>query len=440
MSPALHGKSLALHLAATLLVSAGMSFWICMIPLIAKLRFGANEWQLFLVMVAPPALMTLSLVWNDVLRRVPLPSYIALHWLFTMLPVAGLGFAHSFPQLLALHVLACVGLGGWSPLNGELLNRLYPASLRGRAFGTLMIPATASGALAVILGGRLLERHDAAMIWMFPSLAAAYGVAMLIVGRLGRGWERASAPSPALGGLRGVLAPVLRMRTTLREDVLFRRYELAFMTYGAGYMICDMLLPLLATTRLGLGYEDVALAAHGTRQALTLLCVLPLGLVMDRLGAERISALAFACLALYPPGLLLAGGPAGLAAASVFFGIGLAGVQHGWMLGPVSLAPTPARVSEYVAIHAALVGVRGILFQGIGVVLYVASGSFLVPLLAASAAFAWAAFQMFRLYALRRRPAHSGCTATSPDDTIQHGSRASGPASTSHREQHTVTS
>ncbi len=432
-------RALWAHLLATLLVSAGMSFWICMIPLIARLRFGASEWQLFFVTAASPALMTLSLAWNELLRRNALPRYLALHWLTTMLPVAGLGLVGSFPQLLLLHVLACIGVGGWSPVNGELLNRLYPAELRGRIYGLLMIPATASGAVTVVLGGWLLERHEAAMAWLFPALAAGYALAMLILARLGRG--RLAVPLEPRGqlGLKAVLAPLSRMRATLRDDAFFRRYEFAFMTYGAGFMICDMLLPLLVTGRLGLSYGEVAFSAHGTRQVLTLLCVLPLGLVMDRLGAERISALAFGCLAFYPLGLLVAGGPVGLALASVFFGIGLAGVHHGWMLGPVSLAPHPGRVSEYVAIHAALVGVRGIVFQGLGVALYLFSGSFTVPLLAAAAAFGWAASQMMGLHAARRRAAATACTAGKADDSMTLRSRACVPAST-HCEQHTVTS
>jgi Na+-transporting NADH:ubiquinone oxidoreductase subunit NqrE len=92
----------------------------------------------------------------------------------------------------------------------------------------------------------------------------------------------------------------------------------------------------------------------------------------------------------------------GLGLATAVYGIGMAGVQMSWMLGPVALAGSPEKVPQYVAIHATLVGVRGILFQCLGMALYRLTGSFTWPLLLAAAAFAWAAAQMVRLHALQR--------------------------------------
>ena len=84
-------------------------------------------------------------------------------------------------------------------------------------------------------------------------------------------------------------------------------------------------------------------------------------------------------------------------AAGAEYGIGMAGVQMGWMLGPVSLAPSPDRVPQYVAIHTTLVGIRGVIFQGLGMLLYKLSGDFHWPFALAAGAFLWAAIQMYRL-------------------------------------------
>ena len=67
------------------------------------------------------------------------------------------------------------------------------------------------------------------------------------------------------------------------------------------------------------------------------------------------------------------------------------------MLGPVALAPTKEKVAQYVAIHATLVGVRGTLFQMLGVGLYMAFGDFRPPLVLAALAYVWACVQMFQL-------------------------------------------
>ncbi|RMF77173.1 MAG: hypothetical protein D6744_11600 [Planctomycetota bacterium] len=202
------------------------------------------------------------------------------------------------------------------------------------------------------------------------------------------------------------------MHRVLRANRAFLLYEAAFMTYGAGFHICEGLFPVLVTAGLLLDYQQVAESAHVVRQAATLVMIVPAGWLIDRLGAARTSAYAFAGLALYPLGLLLAlqtslapglHGVPGLTIASVCQGVALAGVFQTWMLGPVTLAPKPEHVPQYVAIHTALVGVRGVLAQGLGMGLYMLFGGFETPLLVSSACFAWGAWQM-RGLARRLRP------------------------------------
>ena len=124
---------------------------------------------------------------------------------------------------------------------------------------------------------------------------------------------------------------------------------------------------------------------------------MPMGWLHDRVGPVRTSGLAFGVLTLYPFLLLAAGSAGGVAVANLAYGLGMAGVQMGWMLGPLLLAGSAEKVPQYVAIHATLVGIRGIVFQGLGMLLYKLTGSFTWPLLLAAIAFAWAAVQMRHL-------------------------------------------
>jgi hypothetical protein len=59
-------------------------------------------------------------------------------------------------------------------------------------------------------------------------------------------------------------------------------------------------------------------------------------------------------------------------------------------------------VPQYVAIHATFVGIRGKIFQGLGVLLYSLTDGFTLPFLLAAGAFAWSAVQMWRLDRLMR--------------------------------------
>jgi MFS family permease len=210
----------------------------------------------------------------------------------------------------------------------------------------------------------------------------------------------ASEEPPA--GWRRLMQPVLHMRQVLRRDRTFYAYEAAFMTYGVGWMICNALLPVLATDRLKMSYTAFASSTQVVYPLCTLAMMLPMGWVMDRLGPTRTSGVAFAWLTLYPLGLWYAPTVNWVAIATVCYGMAMAGVQITWMLGPVALAPSRDKVSQYVAIHATLVGLRGIVAQGVGMLIYRVTGSFAWPFAIAAIAFAWASWRMWRLHGALR--------------------------------------
>lgn len=376
--------------------------WI--MPLLVRLRFGAadphwRDWQTTLVTAALPVFMMLSIFWGELLRRVTLRTYLLLLWLVAVFPLGCVALVESYWQLLACHVVATMGLGGATPLNGRLLEHFYPAALRGRAFAVLNAVALVAGIASVYAVGAWMERDPDAFRFYFPIAAAIQLVGLAVLGHLARRTdlrdETERLPARTWSDL---LRPVWHMGRVLRADRNFLRYERAFMTYGAAFMLCDALLPVLATDKLHVRYEDYAHSTQVMLRLSTLLLTLPMGWLNDRIGSIRTSAVAFAVLGAYPILLLLVRGPFGLGVASAVYGVGMAGVAMGWMLGPVALAGSAEKVPQYTAIHATLVGVRGIIFQGAGMLFYKLTGSFVWPLLAAAAAFLWATAQMHRLH------------------------------------------
>ena len=395
---------LAGHVVFTLLNALLFANTAWLIPLLVRLRFGSahpdwKDWQTTLVTAAVPAVMMSSILWNELLRRMALRHYLLLFWLTAAVPLGCLALVQNYWQLFLCHVIATLGSASWTPVNGKLLERFYAVEIRGRVYALLNIVTHGGGIVTVYLVGRWLERNPDAFRLYFPLAAIVQlaGVALLV--RLAR---RAGASDPV--DVRwplswsGLLRPVLRMGAVLRSDRTFRRYEQAFMTYGAAFMLCDALLPVLATDRLHMRYEDYAHSTQMISKIALLAVVLPAGWTLDRLGAMRTSGIAFGVLAMYPLLLLTARDWSGVATASAVMGVGMGWVSMGWMLGPVALAGTGERVPHYVAIHATLVGVRGIVFQGAGMLLYKLTGGFAWPLLIAAAAFTWAAFQMWRLH------------------------------------------
>lgn len=415
--PALRGV-LAAHIVAMLLLSAGNSV-IAMLSVLAQRRFAAGDWQTMTITAAISTLAVASIFWNELLRRVPLRRYLAVYWLVAVLPLGFVTFAQQFWHLLVLFLICAVGTAAWTPVNGQFLKRFYPDAAQGRIFAALTAAALVGGMVwSYFIGEWLAADGEAFRIYM-PAAALMQGAGLVILARLARktGADARPAVRPP-ARIANVWGPILHMHRTLRADRIFYRYEMAFMTYGVGWMVCNALLPLLVTHRLNLRYDEFAHTTQVVFQFCMLAVMYPMGLLLDRLGPVRLSALSFVWLVSYPISLLLAGGPLGVGVASAFYGVAMAGVNLGWMLGPVTLAPSAEKVPEYLAIHTTLVGIRGILAQGLGMLIYRLTGNFFWPFALAAIAFAWAAFQMVRLHDVMRRPRPAAVAAPKTEAAV----------------------
>jgi hypothetical protein len=393
---------LGVHVVYTLLTTILYANVAWLTPLLVRLQFGSpnpdyKDWQTNLVTAAMPTLLIASVFWNELLRRTRLRTFLVVFWFVAALPLGCIGLVQSYPQLLTCHIIAMTGAAASAPLNGRLLKHLYPDAVRGRAYALLNVVTHAAAIVTAYGVGRWQDHNPAAFRLYFPLSAGVQIIGLTLIAWLARRTGLPDEPQRGRVSLAALLDPVLHMGRVLRADRTFLHYERAFMTYGAAFMLCDALLPVLATHKLGLEYKAYAESTQVTLKMSMLLLTLPMGLILDRLGAIRASGIAFAVLGVYPILLARAGGATDLVVASALYGVGMAGVQMGWMLGPVSLAPSPDRVPQYVAIHTTLVGIRGVIFQGLGMLLYKLSGDFYWPFALAAGAFLWAAIQMFRL-------------------------------------------
>jgi len=424
--------TLSLHAAGVVLIQSSQNAVFFILAVMARKRFSATDWETVLITSAPTVLFVTGIFWNDVFRRSRLGRYLWTYWLVCGAPLLAAPFIDAYWHLLAVHLVVCVGIAGYHPAAGELLRHLYPDASRGRIFATLSAVSmllTAAGGYVV---GVILDFDADSFRWYMPLAALLQGVGVAVfwclAHRSGLLHTRAVRDSTAASVLRRVIDPVVHMRQVLREDRVFYRYEASYMTYGVGWMICYALLPLLVTNRLGLNYEEVARSTHVAYLVVLVAALVPCGLLMDRLGAARTSAISFVALTVYPVGLAFADSAMELAVVSAIYGLAHSGTHLGWTLGPVSLAPAQDKVPQYVAIHATLVGLRGAVFQGLGVLIYRLTGSFSVPLAMAAVAFAWASWQMFGIEGMIRErtravigrhsnPRASGnLTAKSPDE------------------------
>ncbi len=398
--------TLATHVASVVLCQSTAAAMMFVLPVLARREFGAGDWQTLLITAAPNMLYVMSIFWQHVAARARPGPFMLGFWACAYLPWGLIGFASEYWHLALLHLIASTGSAAWAPVSADLLRRLYPDSKRGQAYGIISTVALIGGAGAGYAVGKWLEADSQSFRFVLPISAT-----LQLLGVAGLWWidhahrgsraqrvEMAQGVSMSPGALfRAAVAPLHGARRVLREDRLFLKYEAAFMTYGIGWMISYALLPLIGTKKLNLPYDTYTQATMVPLQIAMVLTSLPCGWLNDRIGPARTSALAFGLYTLFPLGLLFANTPGQLGMTCALWGICSAGVNVGWMLGPVSLAPTAGQVPQYVAIHATMVGLRGTLFQLLGMGLYKATGSFALSLLVGAIGFAWAAWQMWRL-------------------------------------------
>jgi len=384
------GRILGRHLVAAACLGISPAV-VAFLPFLARERFAANNWQTTVITAAIPVMQLFSIFWNHYYVRVGMGRYLLAIALLHSFPIGLIGAVRGVEATMVLWVLTAFGNAGIPPLMGDLLRSCYAPLVRGRVFGVVSTAGMLSTLTTGLVVGALSDRHPDAFRVYLPGLALIHLIGLLLVWRISRELLFRERMRPAPQRDSAWWEPLRQMARTLKEDRRFAAYEVAFMSYGVGWMICTALLPALATDRLRLSYSEYSLATIVIFQVVMLLLLAPVGHLTDRIGAMRVAQLSFAWLTVYPLGLLWTRGFDGLAFFSLLYAIGMVGVNLTWTLGPIVLAPDPSRTSHYLAIHTTMVGVRGLFAQGLAMALYVLTGSFVVPLLAASAGFLWAA-------------------------------------------------
>lgn len=391
-------RILRIHLLATPFLSVQWAV-VPMIPFLLREYFQAEEWHVTVSTSAIPVMLFLSILWNELYRRMSAGAYLWMLWVIAIAPLAGVALCHQPLTVLVFVVISALGFGAMTPLTGDILRNCYPPAVRGRVFSLLQVLSRLVIMVLAYLIGVWLEFDEQAFRAYLPMSVLLVGLGMLLLHRIARERlfderNRAHITQP----LRASLSRAYHnMVAVFKADRDFRRYELAFFIYGTGWMICHALVPFLARDELGLNYEEFARSTTLVFELTLLVMILPAGQLMDRLGPIRTPGMAFGLLALYPLGLIAAGGIGGLAAATVVFAMGISCVHLAWTVGPVTLARNADQAPYYLAIHATMVGVRAIIGQGPAVALYNYTGRIWIPFAIASILFAIGSVLMLRL-------------------------------------------
>ena len=275
----------------------------------------------------------------------------------------------GYPALLLLAAVFWLLEGLPTPAYSAMVQRIYPAEMRGRVMSVVRVGMTLPTLALAPLAGLLLDR--AGYRALFP-LAGLVGVlAALIFSRLRV--NEADLRVRTSGAPSGLWHLVAR-------DRRFALYLVGVLLFGLGGLIPVALVPMVQVDRLALSYTMIGVLNLCLTVSRTVSYVF-WGRMVDRWGGVRCMQAAFAIsvVSLLPYAIVTAGGigNAGITSAGgwillpAFIASGIAGsaIDLGFITAIFQLAP-PGRVSEYSAAQATLIGARGIVgpFIGVGLI------------------------------------------------------------------------
>jgi MFS family permease len=256
-----------------------------------------------------------------------------------------------FAVIVILHYL-CVSI----PVTGyvEVMREIYPTAMRGSLMAYVRVGFTATATILTPLAGQLLD------VWGYPILfpiAALFGVMSgVLFGRL----NYADAPAKTQHNL-------LDPWRVLWRDKRFRDYSIAFMLCGFGYLLITPLIPILLVDELHLTYGEIGFLGM-VNSIFWMLFYIVWGRMVDRRGGLWTVQINLLLTTFISLALFFATNIWAAVIAYIVTGVTVAGTDLGWMNAIMQFARKDD-VSDYTALHAFLVGLRGIVAPLLGTAL-----------------------------------------------------------------------
>ena len=267
---------------------------------------------------------------------------------------AGLLLAALVPTLPVY--LAGAGIGflcvaATAPFVASIYSENYRAERRGDLFSRNIVVRIVAGMIFAWVAGRVLEENPANFRWILGIYAAALAL---------NAWCAWHLPPVPLVQTEG--RNPLRAFRWVRQDRLFRLTLVSWMLMGFGNLVMFPLrVEYLANERYGLhlAATDIALFTAIVPNAARLLFTRIWGRLFDRMNFFILRIILNTGFMLGILSFFTGGGVVGLWAGALLFGIANAGADLAWSLWVTKVAP-PERVTDYMAVHTFLTGVRGL--------------------------------------------------------------------------------
>ncbi|MDZ4804816.1 MAG: MFS transporter [Candidatus Eisenbacteria bacterium] len=373
---------------------------------VLRKTFGASALLITLMVMAQPVSQLLAIVWGRLMHgRSKRPFILGFGGIgrLSLILVAFAGTAVTFAVPIVVSIALAVAI---IPALNALYQSNYPNSERGRVFGQVL-SMTAVATIASSMAAGWWMDHDAGAYRIIYPLTGIIGLAGIylywrIRPRAGLPADDSSDQKEDLSAsdwfeavYDAVRHPFRGAKTIFTTDPNFLRFEIGYMLYGLGFMMLQPVLPLYLVDEIHVQYSEAAIARGLIFWGMMAIVSPIFGRLLDRWNAVRLSIFGFAFLMVVPLLLAISHSLPGVYLAFAVFGFAMSPVNIAWTMGPILFAGR-RDAATYMGVHVTMVGIRGLIGNPMGLILFKTFGS-RPTFLVASLFFALAMVVMIRL-------------------------------------------
>ncbi len=395
-------KSFKLHLASAIFGGVAMGLVINH-EYIAVNGLNASHLQITaLTMLWPVSNMLAVFINHWLSRRGRYDRAVLIFGVLSRLPVALMFFSSNVNLMLVLLLLYFASNSVILPAQNAIMKKRYTRSNRARLFGWWTSIFTLFSLPVAMLAGILLDLDFQyyRILFVVEALCGAGQAVFLSI--MARGMESEAVEKPAG---RGSVHFLRSLWIVFREDRDFAWFEIYFFLYGIAFLMLLPVIPFFATDKLGLDYEQYAMAKGVIGQIGVLLLSPFLGVRLEKLHPFRFTGLVCLLLAFYPLSLAFGNwlpeqGILFFYIAYAIFAVGMAGVRMSWNISSMHFAP-PGQEATYQGLHITMTALRACFAPILGSVLLHFWG-FSEAFLVSSGFFALSGILFLRRYRIRK--------------------------------------
>jgi len=363
---------------------------------IARKSLHASGFALTLLEMSMPIAALTSLWWALIIEGREQRRLLIIIGSFSFIALATGAMLYTMNHMLIIHFIFFLTFALFGPSENRILQQHVASSQTGRTFGKALSIRMGVAALVTGVAGIWMEHIEGGYRNIYP-IAALFGfIGLGFLASIRTGGNHSSEPISI--NRHFIISPIIDVIRLLKRRKDYLRFEIAFMLYGAAFMMTLPVVPLFLVDDLELGYHTIGLA-RGTVSQLVMIGMVPIfGRIFDKSTPHRLAVVIFTLLSLFPLLLLSAkfvdGNMKEMAVYVAFgyFGIVMSGVIVLWQLSSIRFSGGED-AGVYHSVHVTATGIRGLFAPFLGLFIMTAMGK-TAALLIASGLFLISSFLM----------------------------------------------